>query len=281
MSARQQREARTVEGVINYFGSAPEKPTFHAQDQSRDNWRPDRRKIVFHDARTLRDPPTLAREGITLVPHKTAVRDFRDREDVARIYGDELADLVRQVTGAKYAVGFGMAHMRFSPRRPEYKQSPNTHPAHVPHIDVTRRTAPGLAPNTFFSKKVESLKPGQRLVGYNVWRVVSEPPQDWPLAVCDVRTVAWDDLVEADGVYDIGEEPWLRAEAYLIRYSPAHRWLFFSNMRPDEALIFRAYESDEAGLPGVPHVAFEDLTCPPEAGGRVSVEARAYTIFDE
>jgi hypothetical protein len=276
---------RSVEGFINYFGSAPEKPTFHAQDLSRDNWQPDRRKILFHDARMFRDAPTLEREGIALVPHKTAVKDFRDREEVAGLYGDDLADLIRRVTGAKYAVGFGIAHMRFSPRRPEYKRSANTHPAHLPHIDVTPKTAPGLSPNTFFTEKVETLKPGQRLVGYNVWRVVSEPPQDWPLAVCDARTVDWGDLVEADGVYDIGEGPWLRAEAYMVRYNPAHRWLFFSDMRPDEALIFRAYESSyediEAGLPGVPHVAFEDPTCPPEVGGRVSIEARAYAIFDE
>jgi hypothetical protein len=32
---------------------------------------------------------------------------------------------------------------------------------------------------------------------YNVWRVLSPPPQDMPLAVCDARTVAREDLVAA------------------------------------------------------------------------------------
>lgn len=272
---------RTVEGVVHYLGYAPAKPTFHAQDHGRDNWQPDTHKVVFHDARYWRNPPTLAREGIALVPHKTAIKDFRDREETARLYGRELEELIRHVTGAKHAVGFGMAHMRFSARRPEHNTGINSLPAGFPHVDVTRRTAPGLAPNTFFSTEAEILKPGQRLVGYNVWRVVSEPPQDTPLAMCDARTVDWRDLVEADGVYDYTEEPWLRSEAYMVRYNPAHRWIFFSNMTPGDALIFRAYESYEAGLPGVPHCAFDDPTCPPETDGRVSVEARAYAIFDE
>ncbi|MEI9851354.1 MAG: hypothetical protein WDN24_11530 [Sphingomonas sp.] len=32
---------RPVEAGISYFGDAPVKPTFHAQDHARDNWRPD------------------------------------------------------------------------------------------------------------------------------------------------------------------------------------------------------------------------------------------------
>jgi len=44
----------TVEASIHYFGEMPdEKPTFHAQEHKRDNWRPDIRPITFHDARGM------------------------------------------------------------------------------------------------------------------------------------------------------------------------------------------------------------------------------------
>jgi hypothetical protein len=95
-----------------------------------------------------------------------------------------------------------------------------------------------------------------------------------------VRTVERGDLIEADGVYDYGEEPWMRAEAYLVRHNPAHRWIYFSDMRPDEALIFRAYGNEPSWIAGAPHSAFADPTCPAEAGARISVEARAYAVFD-
>ncbi len=272
---------RTVNATISYFGEAPpEKPTFHAQDHRRDNWRPDLRSVTFHDARGLADQPTLGREGIQLVQHRTSIRDFADRDEVRRTYGGELAELIRQVTGAKRVFGFPVGHMRFSPRSDRYMTGSNSQPAHFVHVDCTPKTAHGIVPSPFFGVEAEDLKPGEILVGYNVWRVISPPPQDMPLAVCDVRTVARDDLVEADGVYDQGPEPWMRAEAYLVKHNPAHRWLYFSDIRPDEALLFRTYGNEPEWIAGAPHVAFQDPTCPPEAGPRISVESRAYAVFD-
>jgi hypothetical protein len=280
MSADADQTGRTVEATISYFADAPEKPTFHAQDHRRDNWRPDVRSVTFHDARTWKRPPTLAREGVALVRHKTAIKDFEDREELRRVYGEELAEVIKRATGAKRSVGFPGGHMRFSPRSPRYKTGANTQPAHFPHVDCTPKTSHGLIERSFFGAGKEPLAPGEVLVGYNVWRVVSPPPQDMPLAVCDVRTVAREDLIEADGVYDYGEEPWMRAEAYLVRHNPAHRWIYFSDMQPDEALIFRGYGNEPQWIAGAPHSAFQDPTCPAEAGARVSVEARGYAVFD-
>ncbi len=270
----------TVEGQVSYFGGAPAKPTFHAQEHARDNWRPDVHKVVFHDARSWPTPPSLEREGIALVKHQTAIKDFSNREEVRGLYGEELAELIRQVTGAKRAVGFPFGHMRFSARSTRYKTGSNSQPAHFPHVDCTPKTAHGLVESRVFGIAKEELQPGEYLVGFNVWRVISEPPQDAPLAVCDVRTVARGDLVEADGVYDQGEPPWMTSEAYLVRHNPAHRWLYFKDMRPDEALVFRAYGNEPQWLAGAPHCAFDDPTCPVEAGPRISVESRGYAIFD-
>lgn len=269
----------TVEGSVRYFGSAPGKPTFHAKDHSRDNWQPDVRPVTFHDARGWPAPPSLWREGVTLAEHRTAVRDFTDRGEIRDVYARELAELIRAVTGAGRAVGFPFANVRKSPRAADYAAGDNSQPASFPHVDVTPKTSHGLV-DTFFGPK-DPLEPGQVLVGYNVWRVLSDPPQDMPLAVCDARTVLKADLVEADGVYDAGEPPWPTAEAYLVRHNPAHRWLYFSGMRPGEALIFRAYGNEPTPVPGAPHVAFTDPGCPASAGPRISVEARAYAVFDE
>ena len=72
-------DGRTVQAQISYFADAPEKPTFHAQDHRRDNWRPDLRNVTFHDARTWTTPPSLRREGIALAQHRTAIKNFEDR----------------------------------------------------------------------------------------------------------------------------------------------------------------------------------------------------------
>jgi hypothetical protein len=112
--------------------------------------------------------------------------------------------------------------------------------------------------------------------------VIAPPPQDVPLAVCDSLTVARGDLLPADGVYDEGDDPskWWELEAYVLGYNPAHRWLYYRDMQLDEVLIFRGYDNNPTWRAGVPHSAFDDPTCPPNAPARVSIEARVFVVYD-
>ena len=283
MTVTEQRLAASavVQAPVNYLGEMRERPKFHAQEHARDNLRFDTHVMTIADARQLAEPPSLDREGIALVPHRSAVRDFYDPEQRSGLYLEEVERLVAEITGAsKVFVLRGGGMIRYAERSPLYRTGMNTQPARFPHIDFTRSTAPGLVDDVFGSRSV-GLEPGQRLVGYNVWRVVSDPPQDVPLAVCDASTVEPQDLVPGDGVYDEGDpSKWWELEAYLVRHNPRHRWLYFRDMRPDEALIFRAYDNSPAFSPGAPHVAFDDPSCPSGGSARVSVEARAFAIFD-
>jgi len=272
----------TVEATINYVSAMTARPKFHAQEHGRDNLIFDPHRVTITDARQLRDAPTLEREGLTIADHASDIRDFRDTAEVRAKYPREIERLIVELTGAVRAKMLGGGGLvRYTERSPYYKTGMNTQPARFPHVDFTPNTSPGLSANVFGAGP-EKLEPGQRLVGYNIWRVVSEPPQDVPLAVVDARTVAREDLLPADGVYDEGDDPskWWELEAYLLRHNPAHRWLYYRDMRPDEVLIFRGYGNEKTWRPGVPHSAFDDPTCPPGAPPRMSIEARVYAVYD-
>ena len=277
----QDRQPTTIDAVINYVGPMDERPLFHAQDHRRDNLRYDPHTVSIHDARGFHTPPSLEREGVALVRHPTRVANFRDPDQVQGVYLAEVEQLVLALTGAaRVHVIPGGGLVRFAERSPHFGTGMNTQPARFPHIDFTRGSAPGLAMDGFGGSVVE-LKPGQRLVGYNVWRATTAPPQDVPLAVCDARTVAPADLVVADGVYDEGDpSTWWTSEAFLVRHNPGHRWLYFSDMQPDEAMVFLAYDNAQHERPATPHSAFDNPTCPANAPGRESIEARAYAVFD-
>jgi hypothetical protein len=275
------REA-IVQAPINYLAPMDERPKFHAQDHRRDNLRYDPQVMAIEDARGWREQPSLEREGIALVSSPTSVKDFRDPDEVRRVYLPEVEATVQRATGAARVVVLGGGGLvRYTDRSPHFRTGMNTQPARFPHVDFTPKTSPGLADNVFGTLKAE-LRPGQRLVGFNIWRAISGPPQDIPLAVCDARTVAREDLVPGDGVYDEGEDrsKWWELEAYLLRHNPRHRWIWFRDMRPDEALMFRAYDNLPDWRAGVPHSAFDDPSCPPGGPPRVSVEARAFAIYD-
>ncbi|MEI9964766.1 MAG: CmcJ/NvfI family oxidoreductase [Caulobacteraceae bacterium] len=270
------RADASVEASVNYVGPMSERPKFHAQDHSRDNLNLEPHVAPIHDARAMADAPTLEREGITLAPHATKVADFRDAEAATPVYMAEVERLILDLTGATKVLVMGGAVLRYSKRSAHFGTGVNSQPAGFIHVDYTELSAPDLVSRS----AGDEMRPGRRMAGYNIWRVVSQPPQDMPLAVCDARTIADADLVRADAMFDVGEEPWWTFEAFLLRYNPAHRWLYYPDMRPDEALVFKSFETDPSQPVRVPHTAFENPLCPPDAPGRVSVEARAFAFFD-
>ena len=119
----------------------------------------------------------------------------------------------------------------------------------------------------------------RRFVAYNIWRVLTPPPQDVPLTVCDARTTSPDEVTIGDAVIDSPDEPERRFESSLYRANPGHRWLWFSDMQPDEALVFKAFDSDLDRVQGCPHSAFDHPDCPPDVPPRASAEIRAFSFY--
>jgi hypothetical protein len=69
-------------------------------------------------------------------------------------------------------------------------------------------------------------------------------------------------------------------ETYQLRYNAGHRWYYFPQMRRDEALVFKVYESEQDGRARfTPHTSFIDPTSPANAPPRQSIEARTFAFF--
>ena len=113
-----------------------------------------------------------------------------------------------------------------------------------------------------------------------MWRSVTPPPQDFPLAVCDAGSVAADDEVTVAAVTpELGTGD-MRHDTTGYRYNPEHRWHYYRDMTPSEVLVFKAHDTDPTRARRVPHTAFTDPTCPPGTPTRASVEMRALALFD-
>jgi hypothetical protein len=269
-----------VEAAINYVTPMNKRAKFHAQDARRDNLILKSHVMQIRNARAFATAPSLDREGFALASQRTSVKNFHDREELSRVYLPELQQFLLEYTGAVRVTLLGAGGLvRYAERSSKYGTGINTRPARFPHVDFTDRTAPGLVEDVFGARQ-EVLRPGERILGLNIWRVISDPPQDVPLAVCDSRTVTRRDLIPADGVYDVGDpETWMELEAYVVAHNPAHRWAYFRDMHRDEVLLFRSYDSGPGWRAGVPHSAFDDPTCPADAPARVSIEARAIVVL--
>ena len=270
------RQVRQVLGEINYIAEMAERPRYYANDHSRDRLTLDPRTVPITDARSLMTPPSLKVEGFELIQHTSTVSDFRDAEEVKAVHPAEIQALLLAVTGADRVTVTGAGVLRFSERSPDMGKLNNSHPARFIHIDITDDTARRFGER---SKPGEVDRPVRRFAHYNVWRTFSTPPQDVPLAVCDPRTVAPADLVVADAIFDLPGAPEWSFESWLLRYSPAHRWTYWSNMGLTDALVFKTNDSDPSEPHFAPHSAFDDPSCPKDAAPRASIEMRGIAYW--
>ena len=266
----------TVTADINYIAPMDVRPRYYANDHSRDILEIDTREMSVINARNLTDPPRVDREGFALVPHKSTIMDFSDPEAVADVHKTEIEALVKQVTGADEVFVTSPGLLRFGEKSGKAGALNNSYPARFAHVDISPATAQGMAQRTSpEGKKV------RRYNQVNVWRALSAAPQDVPLALCDARTVEPEDLVEADAIFDEPGKPEWSFEGYVVAHNPDHHWYFYRDMTPDEVIVFNTFDSATGQAMQVPHVAFNDPTCPADAVPRVSIEMRATAYWYE
>jgi hypothetical protein len=267
---------RTVASRVNYIGQMSERPRYYAHDSSRDVITFDRRTILVEDARLRSQPPSLGQEGFALFQHPSAVADFLDPEELARVYSPEIERLVMEVSGADQAVISGPVILRSSEKSPVTSPITILRPARFVHIDISDSTVAQLTERW---RPKNNGRVVRRFAHYNVWRALTPPPQDIPLAVCDARTVCQSDPVDADSITDTPGEPVSSIVVGLVRYNPLHRWSYFSEMNRDEVLVFKSHDSDPNQPHHVPHTAFKDAARRRGVATRESIEMRAIAFW--
>lgn len=119
--------------------------------------------------------------------------------------------------------------------------------------------------------------PGKRLQIINIWRPLFGPLEDYPLALCDFRSVNLEtDLSPCDLVY-----PHYIGESYLLTYNSQHRWFYYSEMEATDIFVVKCYDSVVDGRAKfAPHAAFKHPDSPKSARLRESIELRALVISD-
>ena len=98
--------------------------------------------------------------------------------------------------------------------------------------------------------------------------------EETPLAVCDAQTLRQDDFVPTDLRY-----PDRAGEVYSLYWRAEHRWFYYPDMRTDEALLLKCYDSDGARARFTAHTAFDDPTSADDANSRESIEVRTLAFF--
>jgi hypothetical protein len=223
---------------------------------------------------------SLDASGFTLLRHESRITDFGDPRQLDTLYLSEVVELVREATGADEVVPVGWVRRSSAPQLADGQQPP----APDVHVDVH----PGRADARM---KAASPRPGheyRRAILTSMWRAVSPPPQDTPLALLDYRSVADDEgvpnlllfvdqLPDPDDVPDI-PDPGAHPAGSVFEHRAEHRWWYFPSMVPSEVLLFKLHDTDHSVAWRAPHTAFRDASTD-AANPRLSVEFRSIAFF--
>jgi hypothetical protein len=261
-----------VEAELNYLAPMTERPRYYAYEpqpgEPRSNLEPEPHQVRIHTLRPIADELGLDVQGFALREQRSAVQDFWDDEEVRRVYYPEAERFLMDVTGASRIFIFDHLQRRRVPGQQDRSRSGPRQPATRVHVDHTARSGPQRVRDLMGDEAEELLRGRVQVI--NMWRPIRGPLRDAPLAVCDSRTVAADDLVPSDLVYRDRT-----GETYSVRYSPAHRWFYVPEMRRDEALLLKIADTKtDISARFMPHTAFTDPTTPPDAFPRESIELR-------
>jgi len=230
----------------------------------------ERHRVEITNGREARDL-ALDANGFALVEHRTAVRNFFDPEELKRVYYPEVVALVQHLSGAARVVVFD--HTLRSGDEGEREAKLLREPVLSAHNDYTEWSGPQRVRDLMGEEAEELLK--RRFAIIQVWRAIADPIRSNPLAMADARSVAPDDLLIAERRY-----PNRVGQTYRLKYNPRHRWFYFPEMRRDEAIVFKVYDSAKDGRARfTPHTSFDDPATPPGAAPRQSIEARALAFF--
>lgn len=207
--------------------------------------------------------------GFALVRHATDI-DWSSPEDFQARYYPQVCRLVKELTGAVEVFAF----MGIWRGGEDEKGGGPALSAHVDFNEVAlRQWLPRLAPGR------EDEFAGKRLVNINVWRG-TRPVENSPLAVCDRRSVEKGDFLRVrfgkqDGPFEEGQPAGLN-----MAYNPNHQWYYFPDMQPDEALVFKLYDTADPEWKMTGHTAIVDPTSQPGSPKRESFEVRTLAVFD-
>lgn len=231
-------------------------------------------EVEIRDLRPLADGLSLEREGFQLVTAPTRVTDFDDEETLREEYYPEAVALLRHLTGATRVVVFDHTIRRRIAGASDRTRGIPRQPVPRVHNDYTVKSGPQRVRDLLGDEAEELLK--KRFSVINLWRPIRGPVQDSPLAISDARSVSDQDFVATDLVY-----PDRVGEIYYVKFNPRHKWYYAPQMRSDEVMLIKCYDSAQDGRARfVPHSAFEDPTTPAGAQPRESIELRTLVFYD-
>ena len=269
--------------TVEFLSERVERPIYYASSAGRNaahdiDQQMQKVQVQVSDARSRSDSDEIGEfglhpSGFDLFEFPTRVKNFLDNEQIKSVYESEIEEFLKSVTGCYRVAIFDHTVRASDPEIREAKQI--REPAFLVHNDYTANSG-FVCLQENLGADAEQLALGRFQI-LNVWRPLVDPVEDYPLALCDARSLKAEDLITTER-----RAPNHTGEIQLAVHDNQQRWFYFSEMRPHEVLLFKTFDSVNGGTqPCSIHSAIRLPDAPADARPRESIESRVFVFYSD
>ncbi|KAF8180428.1 hypothetical protein BJ912DRAFT_1033010 [Pholiota molesta] len=234
------------------------------------NFGREEKDVVIENVRGKEDTVSLDTTGFQFYKHPSQHKAFKNDDDIQR-------RPYQKVTGASRVVFFDHTIRRHRPGHTGDDTPDNRQPASGVHVDQSSAASIARVHRHLPAEEVPKLL-SKRFQIINLWRPIENPAFDWPLALCDYRSVnVEEDVIPVTLIY-----PDREGETLGVKSNKNHKWKYLHGMTPDEVVLIKCFDSVQDGSVAVftPHTGFFDPLTPADAPPRQSIELRSLVFYD-
>ncbi|KAK0280191.1 hypothetical protein LTR35_008342 [Friedmanniomyces endolithicus] len=287
--------------IQTYPGTAAEKRRKHVPHH-----------VQVEDMRSIRSQFTLEKTGFELIDHVSKEKDFLDEKQITSVYYPEVEELIKKKTGATkvHVVSHMCRRHTTADSKSDAEGKPDTdyvtlnNPARFVHVDQSYRGAEQILYLNMPEEEADRLTKTRWGI-INVWQPFGKPVTRDPLALCDYRTVDENDFrtvvanlpppgaghygnvsknFKSKGKWEYstnGDEA-ARYEVANMAYNKNQQFYYADKMTPDEAWLFKIFDSKKDGRARCAvHSSFPLDDQPEQGEARTSVEVRCFVFWED
>jgi hypothetical protein len=267
-------------GTVSYAQKTAQPFVQNFVDPAKSHKPLERTQVKISDARPLLADLRLDAQGFMLMKHDSKYAHLGSEEAMGEAYVNEMAGVVADIVGdADFVLPCGELMMRFSVNAPMHQRETigrvaGIKPTSDVHMDFSAKSFQMVVQQSLQHAGKEQ-RDYRHIVVIQTWRALSDPPQDFSLALTDARTVQPGRHVLMTNIVDAAGST---GETRLGLRDDNHAWYYFPRMRQDELIVFKGYDSALKDAFNVYHAAFDNTAAEPNFIPRSSVEMR-YVAF--
>jgi hypothetical protein len=274
-----------ITGELNFFshtidGSPPWMDSTPKLGWTASNFARTPARVTIHDLRGRENTVDLDNNGFELLKYAGRIHDvFDDNSEAQQCYYEDIVNALKKHLGASRVVVFNhIMRSRGPPRAADQCDLTHKNPIFYPHVDNDPFAARYKVKEILGEEEAKKVIQ-KRFQIINVWRPLGPNLiMNTPLTICDYRSLDLDNDIhvsEARGTV-------ATISLYMISRNSrdAQKWYYLSQMRSDEMIILKIFDSNPDVAQFGAHTAFTNDYVPLTDVEQHSIEIRCLVLYD-